>query len=816
MHKSKYLLLVCALLLSISIAVLLHGRDDKSAYHITWLPPKISTAISPGGCWEGSTSFTSNIDLVGVKLSVPPELEPFVSIYPQSFSNLVAGTVNTLQISIAVPSDATVDKAYEGAITLTVGDRVCAETSTVKLYVAPPLETITEESYNETMQLETEACNLFDESEQSSGTQEARRTTLEFLNEQAAVFDAGISGDGTIWIVYKDGIRALISTSPPGSLGSGSESVDADVLGGTLASTVDYVTPGNKKAILLWPICSDPRMQPSGTTLTLSDLMNEVSDNLTTAGYEVTSVPDANVTVDLLKSMYLYGVVDFVTHGSMDSNQIALMTGEKATFSSFLAHLSDLKAGLLDPLVSRKFGPVPVELTWGILPSFVTHYAAESYPNSLVVATACSSLASDSMANAFLNAGAYVYAGWTGTSKRLSDTGLFECLTQGMSVQQAFSELNKEGATIWADTGAQFCFYPSDRGDYKLTLASNVVSLTVSSTAGGSVTTPREGTLTYNAGTVVDLVATPDAGYQFVNWTGDVGTIGNVNAASTTITMNGDYSIAANFEETQYTPMVAAGWCHTVGLKSDGTVVAVGDTSWGQCNVSGWTDIVQVSAGDLHTVGLKSDGTVVAVGQNDSGQCDVGGWAGIVEVSARGYHTVGLKSDGTVVDTALDVGGWTGIIQVAAGGGHTVGLKSDGTVVAVGDNYYGECDVAGWTDIVQVAAGNEHTVGLKADGTVVAIGRNDNGQCDVTGWTGIIQIAAGGAHTVGLKADGTVVAVGGTSWCSWGQCNVSGWTDIVQVAAGNEHTVGLKADGTVVAVGDNIYGQCNVSGWALS
>ena len=27
---------------------------------------------------------------------------------------------------------------------------------------------------------------------------------------------------------------------------------------------------------------------------------------------------------------------------------------------------------------------------------------------------------------------------------------------------------------------------------------------------------------------------------------------------------------------------------HTVGLKSDGTVVAVGDIHWGQCDVGGW------------------------------------------------------------------------------------------------------------------------------------------------------------------------------------------------------------------------------------
>jgi len=45
----------------------------------------------------------------------------------------------------------------------------------------------------------------------------------------------------------------------------------------------------------------------------------------------------------------------------------------------------------------------------------------------------------------------------------------------------------------------------------------------------------------------------------------------------------------------------------------------------GQCDVSSWTDVNQVAAGRWHTVGLKSDGTVVAVGDNIAGQCNVGG-----------------------------------------------------------------------------------------------------------------------------------------------------------------------------------------------
>jgi hypothetical protein len=72
-------------------------------------------------------------------------------------------------------------------------------------------------------------------------------------------------------------------------------------------------------------------------------------------------------------------------------------------------------------------------------------------------------------------------------------------------------------------------------------------TLIVDSTEGGSVTTPGEGTSSYDYGTVVDLVATTDDGYQFVDWTGNVGTIVDVDATSTTITMNGDYIITADF-----------------------------------------------------------------------------------------------------------------------------------------------------------------------------------------------------------------------------------------------------------------------------
>ena len=68
---------------------------------------------------------------------------------------------------------------------------------------------------------------------------------------------------------------------------------------------------------------------------------------------------------------------------------------------------------------------------------------------------------------------------------------------------------------------------------------------------------------------------------------------------------------------------------HTVGLKSDGTVVAEGMNVNGECDVTEWRNVVAISAGVSQTLGLRADGTVVAIGQNNSGQCNVSGWTGI-------------------------------------------------------------------------------------------------------------------------------------------------------------------------------------------
>jgi hypothetical protein len=121
--------------------------------------------------------------------------------------------------------------------------------------------------------------------------------------------------------------------------------------------------------------------------------------------------------------------------------------------------------------------------------------------------------------------------------------------------------INPDGSQKWSfATGAQVESSPAIGADGTIYVGSfdgklyaiteeEKHDLTISSTAGGSVFDPGEGTFTYVEGTEVNLVAEAEEGYRFVNWTGAVSTIADVENATTTITMDGDYSITANFEE---------------------------------------------------------------------------------------------------------------------------------------------------------------------------------------------------------------------------------------------------------------------------
>lgn len=271
----------------------------------------------------------------------------------------------------------------------------------------------------------------------------------------------------------------------------------------------------------------------------------------------------------------------------------------------------------------------------------------------------------------------------------------------------------------------------------------------------------------------------------------------------------------ANFKSIieAYTGIISAGGAHTIGLKNDGSVLAAGDNSKGQCNVSDWYDITKIAAGGAHSVGIKRDKTVIAAGDNSKGQCGVDNWRNIIDISAGSAHTVGVENVGRVTAAGdntygqCDVKDWSGISSVSAGSQHTVGLKLDGTVIAAGDNSHGECNVSGWTGIVLVAAGDGFTAGLKYDGTVVTAGLDN---ADGTAKAKDLSSIAAGGKTLLMTSGGKTSAVGDNSA---NQGMTSLWKDIVAASCGSRHSVGICADGTVFASGDNGSGQISLNSW---
>jgi hypothetical protein len=264
---------------------------------------------------------------------------------------------------------------------------------------------------------------------------------------------------------------------------------------------------------------------------------------------------------------------------------------------------------------------------------------------------------------------------------------------------------------------------------------------------------------------------------------------------------------------------IAAGERHTLGVKSDGSIVTWGIGGYGLPTVPPPNShFLAVAAGASFSMGLKTDGTITAWGSNTYGQTNVPPPNTDFMSIAAGYnHCLGLKTDGMIAAWGQNNLGQTALpapnadfIGVAAGAFHSLGVKSDGTIVAWGHDQYGQTDVpAPNTHFVAAAGGFSHSLGLKSDGTIATWGTTNNGLMSVPEPnTNFVAIASGFYHSLGLKSDGSIVAWGQNNY---GQTDVpSPNADFVAVAAGAYYSLGLKTDRSIVAWGQNESGQTTV------
>ena len=297
------------------------------------------------------------------------------------------------------------------------------------------------------------------------------------------------------------------------------------------------------------------------------------------------------------------------------------------------------------------------------------------------------------------------------------------------------------------------------------TITANFIAqydLTIDSTDGGEVITPGEGTFTYDAGTVVDLVAEAEESYTFVQWTGDVGTIADIDAAETTITMSGNYSITANFilfaggSGTAEDPYQMADWRHLDNLRNylSSYFILINDldlSSIGYTELAsetgnegkGWEPIgteLYSFTGSFNGQGYEThdlfidrpDEEYVGLFGIIAGSAVIED-IGVVNADVTGmYHVGGLlgyNNHGTVTD-CYSSGSVTGNDEV----GGLVGYNDDGTIT----NSYSSGSVSGMYHIGGL-------VGYNDEGTVT----DSYSSANVTG-----ELRVGGL--VGRNDDGTV------------------------------------------------------------
>ena len=399
---------------------------------ICWSPTSVNRTAFPDSSFEVNVTFSSSINLESVDLQLVPEIAKFITVAPEHLATVGLGVTNYVHFTVDIPTG-TLPGVYEGTLHVRTGKRTVPDTLKIVVQVKEPPS---DESLLVTIDTQDLAGEKFDSWKESYGVGEASDMTVEWLEAQDIVADTGISSDGTIWTVFSNGIHAAIYTGPPETLGAASTdfcrpSVSEAAYVTSTGSGSIYV--GNSRALVLDPfyhqLASDPQYY-------VQQELDKVGDS--------TYLRDNAVTVDVMKTLYQYGVVSITTHGAVHgeflSENVGFLTGEKVTPVTMASHLIDLMNGLLS------LGWIEDDGTYfEILPAFIANYAEAPYPQSLVYLGACDSLYNWTMAATFLNNGALTYLGFTEpASERFNDEKarelFYELVNNHKTVGQAFTD----------------------------------------------------------------------------------------------------------------------------------------------------------------------------------------------------------------------------------------------------------------------------------------------------------------------------------------------------------------------------------------
>jgi autotransporter-associated beta strand protein len=383
-------------------------------------------------------------------------------------------------------------------------------------------------------------------------------------------------------------------------------------------------------------------------------------------------------------------------------------------------------------------------------------------------------------------------------------------------------------------------------GSYVFTINNQDVNTTMVSVSGteviinaGSLNLPIANTyLNAALGTILSIACPITGGASgsnlytngpgIINFNNTCNYLGSLqNAANLTISKNlgNSNSFVKNFSSSTSLSLF--------GIKSDGTLWAWGDNTYGQLGdgtttyrpnpvqIGIATNWLTIACGSAHTFGTQADSTVWGWGLNTNGQLGNGtNTSSLVPIKTSSFTLTSI-SCGAFHSSAIVSG------VLYSWGLNSSGQLGDGTTVDKNTPVQESTATSTWT---KVACGNSYTVGIRADGSIWAWGLNDNGQLgdntlvnksvptrEYTASTLWTQVACGVNHTMAKRSTGALYAWGNNTNGQLGDgtlVNKSVPTREVtaslvwnNLSCGESHSVATRNDNSLWAWGTNINGQ---------
>ena len=329
--------------------------------------------------------------------------------------------------------------------------------------------------------------------------------------------------------------------------------------------------------------------------------------------------------------------------------------------------------------------------------------------------------------------------------------------------------------------------------------------LTVNSSGNGS-TNPGSGARTYDVGTVVSISATPSSGWRFAGWSGNVASPSSPN---TTITINSDTTVTANFSQLSYNLTISSNGNGITSPSSgtstypQGTVVNISATPSSGWRFAGWNGNVASPSSPNTTVTINSDTTVTAnfsqlphltISSNGSG----------ITSPSSGTSTY---PQGTVVNISAmpssgwSFAGWSGNVASPSSPNTTITINSDTTVTAnFSQLSYNLTISSNGNGITSPSSGTS----TYPQGTVVNISATPSSGWRFAGWNGNVASPSSPNTTVTINSDTTVTANFSLASQSYGPYSLnigtgSGDFSISSVHTGDKIQFNFQAAGSTVS-----------------